>query len=574
MKKVLVLVLSLVMMFAIITGCQPTETDAPTPSPVTDPTEAPTKTDEPEPTEVTEPGGFLHPITKYEEPIDIHMVRQTNPANTYPEGDDPTKNVWTRGLMDELNINLIYDWTAPNEQYETKLNLAIATKDLPDIFGLTNYAQFEKLTNADMLYDLTDVLVDSNMSEALAGYLAQREANKEWASRNGRQYGLALGGINYQTPYSLLWRDDWFTEWGGEMPTTMEEYIQMAKDFADVDRDNRFAFGLTKTIYEGQAGFVGMANANGAYPGLWLEAADGTLIYGDIQPEIKKVLQTYADLFAEGYIDPAFASYDGMKIAEQLTSGKIGATIAQFWVPGWPLGDLYTAEGVTWSSAEVLPFSDYTGELKYQTGEPSMGMYVVNKNCLNPEAMLRIMSFASAKVNGPDDLAEPEKYHSDENFGYHGDCPIYPPMSDEKINLNTAVNVTKALDENDTNYLVNPHDWTQYENTKPAFDSLKAGDGLGEKWSSYLMWYGPESFFGRFNRYYDEGTAITTKLVGYQSDEMIRSWANLKQYVEQAYAEFIMGTRPIDQFDTFVEEWRNMGGALVELEVNEWYKSK
>lgn len=575
MKKLIVLVLSLVLMLTMVVGCQTDETN--NPKPTKDPTDAPSQTDtpaDPDPTEVTTPNGFLHPITKYDETIDIHMVRQTNPASTYPEGDDATNNVWTRSILEELNINIIYDWTAPNEQYETKLNLAIATRDLPDFFALTNYSQFEKLVNADMLYDLTDVIVDSNMSEALAGFLAQREQSREWATRKGRLYGMCLGGINYQTPYSLLWRDDWFEEWGGEMPTTMEEYIQMAKDFADVDRDNRFAFGLTKTIYEGQAGFVGMANANGAYPGLWLEAGDGTLVYGDIQPEMKKVLQVYAELFADGYIDPAFASYDGTKIAEQLTSGKIGSTIAQFWVPGWPLGDLYKAEGVTWSTADIVPFSDYKGELKLQTDEPKTGMYVVNKDCKHPEAMLRIMSYASAKVNGPEDLAEPRKFHSDENFSYHGDCPIYPPLGDEKINLNTAKNVTMALDNNDTSYLVNPHDWTQYENTKPAYDSLKAGNGLGEKWSSYLLWYGPDSFFGRFNKYYDEGMTITTKVVGFQSDEMVRSWANLKQYVEQAYAEFIMGIRSIDQFDTFVEEWRNMGGALVEFEVNEWYKSK
>ena len=67
---------------------------------------------------------------------------------------------------------------------------------------------------------------------------------------------------------------------------------------------------------------------------------------------------------------------------------------------------------------------------------------------------------------------------------------------------------------------------------------------------------------------------ITTKLVGYQSPEMVRSWENLKQYVEQAYAEFIMGIRPIDDFDKFVQEWKDMGGAIVETEVNEWYQSR
>lgn len=571
MKKTIVLVISLFMLLGMLAGCQTTGSDAPVSTQTPAPTATPAETG---PDESITTGGYINSITKYDELVDVHMILSTNPAATFKEGDSFTNNVWTRAFKDELNINLVIDWTAPFEQYETKLNLAIATQDLPDIFSLSNYTQFEKLAKAGLLYDLTDVVVPTNLSEQLAGYLEQRPQSREWATRDGRQYGMCLGGIDYQSPYSLLWRDDWFEQWGGKMPTIMEEYIEMAKDFADMDRENRFAFGLTKTIYEGQAGFVGMANANGAYPGVWYEDETGKLIYGDIQPQMKKVLQTYADLYAEGYIDPAFASYDGMKIAEQLTSGKIGATVAQSWVPGWPLGDLYAAEKVTWSTTDIVPFSDYKSALKLQTSEPKSGMYVVNKNYDHPEALLRMMSFSSAKVNGPPDIAEPKKYHSDENYDYQGICPIYPMLSDVKINLNTSTNVTAALDNNDESYLITPHDRTQYENTKPCYDSVKAGNGLNEKWDSYLTWYGPNSFFGRFNKYYDNDMIMVTKLVGYQSDEMIRSWTNLQQYVEQAYAEFIMGTRPIDQFDAFVVEWKDMGGAIVEIEVNEWYVSK
>ena len=36
----------------------------------------------------------------------------------------------------------------------------------------------------------------------------------------------------------------------------------------------------------------------------------------------------------------------------------------------------------------------------------------------------------------------------------------------------------------------------------------------------------------------------------------------------------IMGETPIDDFDKFVEEWNNLGGADIGKEVNEWYQSK
>src|SRR5690606_25371379 len=80
-------------------------------------------------------------------------------------------------------------------------------------------------------------------------------------------------------------------------------------------------------------------NMYGAQPSIWVKGADGALAYGSIQPENKNALAKLAELYKDGQIDPEFASKDGGKIAEALTSGKLGMYFGAMWTPLYPLQD-------------------------------------------------------------------------------------------------------------------------------------------------------------------------------------------------------------------------------------------
>ncbi|NLG25743.1 MAG: extracellular solute-binding protein [Clostridiales bacterium] len=515
------------------------------------------------------------PLGKYAEPVVVKMCLGTNMAMVFPEGDSYENNVWTRSLLEDLNIQVEYAWTAvAGDKYDTKLNLAIATNDLPDIFATSNYTQFNQMVKGGLIQDLGAVY-DQYVSDQVRGYMSQDGGKSMgWGNIGGVQYGLPKDGVDLQSPYFVYIRDDFAQEMGlTEAPATMDQVVELAKAYA-AKAEGNFAFALGSGIYtDGFANIAGLCNAYGAYPEAWLEDENGKLVYGTIQPEMKDALAVYADLYKNGYIDPAFASYDGNKIAEQMTSGKVGVIIGRSWVLGWPLEAMYETDGVTWSVYPLVKFESNPNEIKLQTSDVKAAMDVVRAGYEHPEALLKIINYEAMKVNDPE-LAEPDKFHSDENYGYHMMAPIYPIKSDTLINLNTSVHVTQAIDNNDEAYLITPHDKKQYPNVKAYFDTQKAG---GEQQIAYIngykSWYGEGSIFGILNQYYYGDKLLTSKLTGIETPEMSRSKANLDMFVKQALAEFITGVRPIDQFDAFVDEWRAMGGSIIEDELNEWYQS-
>ena len=53
---------------------------------------------------------------------------------------------------------------------------------------------------------------------------------------------------------------------------------------------------------------------------------------------------------------------------------------------------------------------------------------------------------------------------------------------------------------------------------------------------------------------------------------MVERNATLQAMEEEVFTNIIMGA-PIDTFDKFVEDWKNLGGDDITKELNEWYKS-
>ena len=54
---------------------------------------------------------------------------------------------------------------------------------------------------------------------------------------------------------------------------------------------------------------------------------------------------------------------------------------------------------------------------------------------------------------------------------------------------------------------------------------------------------------------------------------MVEKQAYLDKLELEYFTGIIMGTRPIEDFDKYVEEWKANGGDQITAEVNEWYAS-
>ncbi len=180
------------------------------------------------------------PFGKYTPAIEVSTVRYVDvntkfiPGN--PDDDSWEVNKITRRLEEELGIKIKYDWIVPQDQFNTKWNLTIASGNLPDVMRM-NVRQFQELSTADAILDVTKY-VDEYASPALEWlYELDEGFTRDASTVNGKLYSVPITGTSpNNTP--LLWiRKDWLDRVGLEVPTTIDEFMEVARAFRNNDPD-------------------------------------------------------------------------------------------------------------------------------------------------------------------------------------------------------------------------------------------------------------------------------------------------------------------------------------------------
>gem|GEM_PF-6424663 len=514
------------------------------------------------------------PMAKYDEVVTVKLVGTENAAQDY-DGYTTDNSPWTEMLLDELNIKVEYMWLSA--EYDTKLNLAIASKEIPDIIRTSNYTQFNSLARNEMLADLTD-LFDTYLDDHYKEYLSQANPDYyEYGSYDGKLLGVSSSGPGYNNARIVMIREDWMEELNLPAPESIEDVIDIGKAFVDAGKAT-YALPLNKDIAvtSDMCDIVGVANAFGAYPKIWVEDGNGGIQYGSVQEEMKAALKAYADLYKDGYIDPAFASLDGGKVAEQLTANQIGIVIGAFWLITWPLNSTFEADGVNWRSYPVSGSETLGTGVKEQVKAPTGSMLCVNADYDHPEAMFKILTAVSDRLEDTDEEVQ-KTFHSyvkdDGNtVNIHMLNPLGAYFNDPRTNLNTNPHVTDAVDNNDESYLISAHDKSTYQKVIDYQAAVEAGTKPATAdWMYYTLFYGPNSSYGILNSYMDNDMYLVDALGGYVSPTMDTQWGNLTMLEDQYFVELISGNKDLDAgFDEFVKAWQNAGGTTIVEEVNDF----
>ena len=109
------------------------------------------------------------PISKYAEPVKVHLGGSMNPNAKIPDGMSYEDNSYTRLLKKDLNIDVVYDWVASSSDFEEKMNLCIGSGAIPDLMNV-NATQYRALLKYDMIQPL-DQYFDDYASDTLKGYV-------------------------------------------------------------------------------------------------------------------------------------------------------------------------------------------------------------------------------------------------------------------------------------------------------------------------------------------------------------------------------------------------------------------
>jgi len=514
------------------------------------------------------------PEGKYDPPIHVTSVRGVTPGIEYLPDQTIENNVWTREFESELGIKLDYEWVVYNDQYNNKINVTMVSGDMPDFF-LVNMQQFQTLAQAGQLADLTD-LFEKYASPLVKEIFAENNAIRYKAGTvNGRLLGLAYNGGSLDDAHLLYIREDWMKKLGRTAPRTIDELVDLAIAFAKEDPDSNgiddtYGLLINKELFGGFASIDGFVNGFGGYaynPAggsgtnlIFLKDQNGQAIWGDVQPEVKQALGKLAEMFKAGAIHPEFSVMDASRAAEMLTSHKVGMTFGAFWVPTWPINNMHNENPeVDWDVYEIPTLTGEPGVVQSMGGTPN-SFIVVPKSSEHPEAIIKILNYSTERISGS--KKDVGKYHTmtvdGKDYGIHMLTPYYVATSEK--NQNYHYQVLEAFKMGDPSGLD--------EEGRLYYDQLVAfAEGDRSQWVHHKLW-NEGGVFEKLGRYKREGRILQSAYTGAPTPTMLSRGTALRDLQVRTFTEIIMGSKPLDAFDEFVQQWYDQGGRDILEEVN------
>lgn len=506
------------------------------------------------------------PFGKYETTITLRSVKELPSNVSYPEGQDINNNMWTQEVKDKLGIEVKYDWTTDWTQYKTKLNVTIASGDIPDFFSAPADI-FTQMAKSGKLADLGEVYEQYATPELKATRDSFPEGF-ESAQIGGKMLALSDQGFGLISMPKVVWiRDDWMKKYNLSAPQSMADIVKMAETFTSGKPDGQkdtYGMAIYKDLYGSFDCIEGISNAYHAYPTIWVKDAAGKIGYGSIQPEMKNTLSALSEWYKKGLISKEFGVKDATKVNEDIVSGKVGIMFGENWCGMWPIADLVKKDVNKIFKPYAIPSAD-DKQVMLQTKWPVNNYYVVSKNCKNPEAVIKLANLYNQYSYHSSADIKAKFMQGPNSEEYYKLAPII--VTDPMVDYNGHVNIAAALDKKDGSGLSDVD--------KVKFD-------LGMKWLEnkdpvgYGAYYqiSSEGAYSILKKVVDEKRALVTEIHGADTPIYAQKKATLDKMELDTFTKIIMGAVPIDEFDKFVENWKKLGGEEATKEVNEAYGNK
>jgi putative aldouronate transport system substrate-binding protein len=512
----------------------------------------------------------IDPLAKYDTPITLKWGLTKYTSTKYRPGESETNNVWINGYKNDLGINVEYLWVVNENTEEQKLDLAIASGDIPDVMSVKS-RQFEQLLKEDLIQPVDDVF--ANYVTPLAKeWMTEDGITLKTGIRNGKLMGFSGPAWIVESSYNMWIRQDWLTKLGLAEPKTFQDVLGIAEAFVNNDPDGNGKNDTLGFLVQNNLGSNNMGNIDAimaayhAYMFIWQKDASGKLVYSGIQPQMKTALSELQKFVKAGLISKEFALTDGGKAVEIVSQGKAGIDFGAWWNTAWPLNGAYDKNpNAEWKAYPIMSADEQPA--KPQTGIGDMPFLCVRKGYEHPEVLGKLISYFVEKGYGEN--AEFDKYIKNpdgkDGFELYQTALISLFRGDE--NTVKIVRMQDALKNNDASKLD--------AELKAQFDLIQkfqAGDKSTSNWVA-MHHYGPNSALPVYLEYKnDKSKLMIDEKYGPQTPTMISKQATLRKIQEETIQKIMLGA-DITEFDKFVDNWKKLGGDQITQEVNEWYTS-
>jgi putative aldouronate transport system substrate-binding protein len=500
-------------------------------------------------------------LVPYDTPVKMTTVNRSMPGARYElPTDTESENQWTRSYKKYLNVELGTLWVS--EDFNTNLNLSIASGDLPDVFWVGD-VQFRQLKEAGLLEDVTDAF-NNNLSPRLKTDYTREAAIVDVYRENGRLYGIPTLHYGYECEPMPMWlRKDWMKELG------FSGDLKSVDDLVNRIQAMNTRYGTKgMAVDKGMGYFLQITPMWHAAPGIWVDGPNGSIVYGSVQPEMKTALAAFADWYKRGIINPTFAEDDGAQNLKDVTAGKFGAWPIANWAGG-QFADLVQLDGPdSYFEPYSLPSVD-ANPVKYPIKYINSEVIVVKKGYKHADAVVKMLDLYAFLQ------ADARKYNiltkdfqdllgaSEHIFLFHSKFPVYEPYHETQEYKRTG----------DESVLIAGAPYL--DGLRLAREFLATGQLAPDTGALTLMrllqFYGDRASLGLGAGYTDRNEYVFSKLWGMTPEEVTRYGSTLDDLLLEGFTLIILGQQPVSYFDTLVRNWYAAGGQEVTNAVNRMY---
>lgn len=512
----------------------------------------------------------IDPMAKFDPPVELTVGVGIGDAIADGFTEENWENSeWIKAYRDELGIIIKPLWyTKGADAGKQKMSVAIASGEIPDLIGVSQ-EQLATISKTNLYTDLTDIY--DKYSTTLTKEIITEEGNIALESATFGGKLIAIPGTNSAIDgASFLWaRQDWLEKVGLPMPRTTDELYTAIKAFVEQDPDGngkKDTAGLMLNkdfLTPGVAESLGVFNAFDAYPKSWVRGADGKLVYGSAQPEVKDALTYLNKLYKEGLIEKDFGAKDSGKVAELAAAGRAGFNFGAMWNGMYPLQQTKdNFPDSNWLASAIVSEDDKPANPQIKLNVENY--FVVRKDYEHPEALMKLINFWTELNYGDTTQERFDKFLGPAPApGHH--YAVVKAWKSQK-NLQAHLKLVEAFKSGDASKL-NAEEKGYYDNIQ----KFKAGDNANAQFEKV---FGETGSFKTMNEYVENNLFKMDEFYGASTDAMKNRLKTIEQSVIEYYTKVIMGSDSVDNFDKFVSQLNKLGLEDVAKEVNNWDAAK
>ncbi|TLS54297.1 extracellular solute-binding protein [Paenibacillus antri] len=465
------------------------------------------------------------------EEVTVRWMRGENPAQAIMTDTPVLKEIQKRtGVTIELE-------PVPGSNYSDKKSALLSTNNIPDIMGV-EASEVVRYANTGMFVAVSDYL------DSMPNFKKVIEENPEIKKLyvDGKLYSFPITeSYKIQGGKALLIRTDVLEELGLNTPTTFDELYDALKAMKAAYPES-YPFSARGMSFM-DAFSLGM----GSGYGITYDDEENRYFYGQNKPEFKDVLTYLNKLYAEKILDPDFAINTKQNWDEKLSTGK-----SLFYYDNNSFAVNYNKalqEVDPDAKFDLIPYlRNAKGETKgwlYPKGW-LVDNYVVSSKTKNPEALMRMFDW----MYGPEGTLATNYGVEGETYEIAGGKPAIMQSVIDKYSA-SGDPVRTMMSEIGLGLLalsVRVDEGPMVQGSSP--DLVRWGDELAADPGAY---YAPSL------------APVFTE----DETERLKDISSKLSILTEDVVKFIIGTKPLSDFDAWAKQLTDAGADEMEAIYNE-----